>query len=153
MGYAWTLEDFLLMERFKNFQSKRIFCYANTRSLVSALESFSLVGVFEDIDKTIGFLVRDLGLTAELYRDNKRSYSMPLRKSDLTERHLRIARENNEIDILLYDEAATRLKSLDSPNVPLTKINSVPTKVRAKQKAFNIFARIHQGVFWDYSKS
>lgn len=149
MGHAWTLEDFFSIERFRNFQWKKLSYYTGSEDIESVLAAFSLVGIFEEIEMTLGFLCRDLGITPELYQENRKTYDLSIRRSDLSDRQLSAAIENNRFDVQIYEQALSRLIKLGSPNVSIVKTGRVPNKVRFKQKAFNVLARVSQGVFWN----
>lgn len=114
MGIKWDLDEFLAEERFNNFQTIRIAGEEKLEKAKSFLrEKFNFVGLSEHFDKSLLLLKNELGdqsLNVHYERRNiTRKMKDTLKPDDLTEEQRSRIRDNNLLDIELYNFATEEI--------------------------------------------
>ena len=142
MGESWSFDDYLAMDEFSDFQSKKICNYTNCEVELDALKEFTFVGIMEHFDRTLTILGRDIGLKTEYRRENIKKYSSAVVYDKLTPEVQKVCIANNQRDLRLY-QAATELFSTTAGNETDTKVRTIDFSfaVKVKQKLFNLATR------------
>ena len=138
MGESWSFDEFLKIDEFMNFQSKKMRCYTGKHIDKDVLESFSLVGIFEEFDNTIGHLCDLLNLWPVTVKENQKHYDNPLTSSQLSESQLKSCRINNSLDQQLYDAAFKLFKAKAPPANSALRYEKLGALSKFKQKSFNV---------------
>lgn len=141
MGETWSFEEFLDKEEYNNFQFKKMQQYTRKQHDSDILDHFSLVGIFEDFEKTMRILCQDLNIRPVIIRENQKKYEQKIDLNTITSTQRQKCLENNTLDTRLYIKAKEALIERPMPSVHVKYSKGIGKAVKAKQKILNLLTR------------
>jgi hypothetical protein len=138
-GYKVTIDEFLAGESQYQFQTQVIGHTMRAEDAIRVLDSnFDLVGVVEQMEKSLALLSHALNLDVEQKSLNQTGEA-GMKVSDLTATQLEQAKANNVEDYKVYDYALKRLHTLThtQPNAP--KVSNTRKKAGVLLKKLSLW--------------
>ncbi len=151
MGIDWSLDDFLAEEKFSNFMTKRITgSYDLERAKKQLTTSFSFVGLTEYFDQSL--LIMKYRLFDECFglSYQKRNVARPYQPESLSEKHIQHVKQNNQLDLELYEHAKDIFENRYRKEYPGNLCKDLEELEKKKRKHSSTKKNIHRLLSYGY---